>query len=453
MPRRVWGSGRYSPGAVAWHAQITALQARPDHCRAAVARLAGWMGDSKRSGERYLAELSAPGPDGIPELTTIRHTDAAGDGETAERFTRGLTRAEHYAYVPVLAAKTLRHPLFVLYCAIAYATATRTPVTAAELAALLQVAESTARRMTTELERLGWITVHRRTGAHGRHTYETHDRPLHPVPDDPAPPRTDGGSGACTDGGSLAIKEDPGLTDSGELPPTPVLGIRRRRPTATSARERAAVDAFGRRRGLDLTPGAWHLVHRVLAPVRHMLDTLTGWEWERLVGDVLARLHAGDTPERLHDRLERRYARMHTGPADTGDDPGRIRSGARWLLGAGLVRHGCEDPDCETGTRWSTGTDCPVCVLRHQTAAARTRHPTEPRDQQRDPGHAPDPPPRPTLAPPPPPPPGPPARRVGPPPGGWRALVARERPTDTTRVYATRWTGDHATHLPDATGT
>ena len=76
VPKRVWGSGRYSPGAVAWHAQITALQQRPERCRASVITLAGYLGDGKRTGERYLAELSAPGPDDVPELTTIRHTDS-----------------------------------------------------------------------------------------------------------------------------------------------------------------------------------------------------------------------------------------------------------------------------------------------------------------------------------------------------------------------------------------
>lgn len=44
-------------------------------------------------------------------------------------------------------------------------------------------------------------------------------------------------------------------------------------------------------------------------------------------------------------------------------------------------------------------------------------------------------------------------RPIGAPRDGWRAVVARERPEDTARVFADRWTGDHARHLPDATGT
>lgn len=46
-----------------------------------------------------------------------------------------------------------------------------------------------------------------------------------------------------------------------------------------------------------------------------------------------------------------------------------------------------------------------------------------------------------------------PAEGFGPPRVPWRALVAHERPDDAARVYRDRWTGDHATYLPDPTGT
>lgn len=42
---------------------------------------------------------------------------------------------------------------------------------------------------------------------------------------------------------------------------------------------------------------------------------------------------------------------------------------------------------------------------------------------------------------------------VGAPRGGWRDLVARERPDDAAEVYRDRWTGTHARYLPDPTGT
>ncbi|MFF0598084.1 helix-turn-helix domain-containing protein [Streptomyces antibioticus] len=461
VPKRVWGSGSYSPGAVAWHAQITALQRRPERCRASVARLAEWMGDSKRSGERYLRELSAPRPDGTaPELTTIRHTDAAGDGETAERYVRGRTRDEHFARVPVLAAKVLRHPLFVLYCALTYADATATPLTRAELAALLGVTQITVRTMARELERLGWITQHHRTGAHGRNEYTVHDRPLRAVPDLPDHAPSDGGSGASAGGGSLASKEDAGLTDQRNHPPTAVSGIRRRRPTATSARERAELDAFGRRRGLDLTPDAWRTVRGILTPVAHDLAALTPTEWERLVAAVLAQLGDGQTPARLRARLERRYARMRPAGSEPDGRP-EIRRTGRWLIGAALTRHGCPDPRCETGTTWPTGEDCPTCALRRERAdgLARLTAELDAREAEmaarrpQTPAHRlPDPEPPAPPARPPDTPPHAPTGRVGAPPGtgGWRSLVARERPQAAADAYRHRWHGDHAHHLDTA---
>lgn len=397
VPKRVWGSGRYTPGAVAWHAQITALQCRREHCRAGVLTLAGWMGDSQRSGERYIAELHAPGADGIPELTTIRHTDAAGDGETAERWTRALAPGEHFAYVPVLAAKTLRHRLFVLYCAIAYAVATRTPVTTAELAVLLAVTEFSARRMVNELEHLGWITVHRRTGAHGRNEYEVHDRPLHPVPDTPDPdpaPHTDGGSGACTDGGSLASKEDPGLTDGRS---TEVRGSFRRRradrkwapePVDTGGNATRCTDpaagpvpdwARGRVRPLErpayagpeltLSPRVW----AVLEPVRDLMAQCTPYTARRIAREIGHQLDTGIWPDEIRDQVAR--LRCWT-PDEEINDPGR------WLLGAVLpVRSRCAMTGCHWGYLAHTGMPCKACAEIDQARAAerrRTAHPPHP---------------------------------------------------------------------------
>ncbi|MFE6282456.1 hypothetical protein [Streptomyces sp. NPDC057877] len=375
VPRRVWEGGRYSPGAVAYHAQITALAQRADGCRAAVATLAGYLGDSKRTAERYLAELAAPGPDGIPELATVRRTGADGDGETAERRTRGCTRGEHFAYVPVAAAKTLRHPVFVLYCALAHATATRTPVTTGELAALLDVTERTARRMTAELERLGWITVHRRTGRHGRHDYEVHERPLHPV-DDPTGADTDGGSGACTDGGSLAIKEDAGLTD--ERSTQERGSFRRRRGTGSTPAD--PVDTPGNSAGgnypvapvipaafqgrvrpsarpaydgppLTLSPRVW----AVLAPVHDLLPAISPYLVRRIAREIGRQLDTGVWAEDIRDQLTR--LRTWTPPAE-------IRDPGRWILGAALpVRPGpCGTADCHYGFQRYTGTPCKACA-------------------------------------------------------------------------------------------
>lgn len=384
VPKRVWGTGRYSAGAVAYHAQVTALAQRADGCRAGVLTLAGYMGDSKRTAERYLAELAAPGPDGIPELTTIRHTDGAGDGETAERHTRGLARGERFAFVSVLAAKALRHPLFVLYCALAYAVATRTPVTAAELAGLLGVSERSARRMTDELEDLGWITVHRRTGDHGRHEYETHDHPLHLVADEPLPPDTDGGSGADTNGGSLASKEDPELTDTRD---TAQVGgaFRRRRddrkwvrppvenpvaPVAATFRPTPPVRPLERPAyagpALTLHPRVW----AVLEPVRDLLAQCTPYTARRIAREIGAQLDSGIWPDEIRDQVARLRAWT---PTETITDPGR------WLLGAVLpVRSRCGMTGCHWGFLAHTGTPCKCCAEIDQARALerqRAAHP------------------------------------------------------------------------------
>jgi hypothetical protein len=367
VSKRVWGEGRYSPGAVAWHVQITALQQRPERCRASVATLARYMGDSKRTGERYLRELGTPGPDGVAELTTIRHTDSAGDGETGERFTRALERGEHFALVPVAAAKSLRHALFVLYCALTYAVATRTPVTAAELAGVLGVTEMTARRMTGELERAGWITVHRRGGTHGRHAYEVHDHPLHPVAAEPEAVSSDGGSGASADGGSLAIKEDAGLTDSRTTQPGGA--FRRRRddrkwvgspvdtggnapvvPPALRGRVRPSAPPAYAGPQLTLSPRVW----AVLAPVADLLPGCTDFAVRRIAREVGRQLDDGIWPEEIRDQLDR--LRRWT-PTEDIRDPGR------WLLGAVLpVRSRCNRPGCHWGFLAHTGMPCKACA-------------------------------------------------------------------------------------------
>ncbi|WP_055527761.1 hypothetical protein, partial [Streptomyces graminilatus] len=357
VPKRVWGEGRYSPGAVAWHAQITALQKRPERCRASVDRLAGYMGDGKRTGERYLAELSAPGPDGVPELTTIRHTDPSGDGETAERCTRHVRADEHFALVPVLAAKALRHPLFVLYCALTYAVDTKTPVTAAELAALLGVTEMTARSMTRELDRLGWITVHHRAGAHGRHEYDVHDHPLRPVPSPPEDPSSNGGSGASADGGSLATKEDPVLTDDENN--TPPVGVSAVGELTVSVRGPGDVLPETFRSAPEPRPyGGPALrisprVREVLAPVADLLPAVNTFVIRKASREIGRQLDAGIPSDDLHDQILNRRAR--TGAAN-------LRDPGRWLLGVALAPSPCGLTDCVDGFMIHTDAPCKTCA-------------------------------------------------------------------------------------------
>jgi len=369
IPKRVWGSRHYAPGAVAFHAQVTALAQRTAGCTAGVAVLAHFMGTSKRTAERYLAELAAPGPDGVPELVTVRRTGPDGDGDTALRRTRGCARGEHFAYVPVLAAKSLRPALFVLYCALTYATATRTPAAAAELADVLGVTERSARRMVGELEALGWITVHRRADVHGRHAYDVHDHPLHPVTEQPVRPDTDGGSGADTIGGSLAIKEDTGLTDESTTQPGGAFRRRRddRKWVATP------VDTLGNRAPatfrsaprppytgpqLTLSPRVW----AVLAPVHDLLPGVNTYMVRRIAREIGHQLDSGIYAEDIHDQLQR--LRAWTPPEE-------LRDPGRWILGAALpVRSRCGRTGCHWGFLAHTGAPCKACA---EIAEARTR--------------------------------------------------------------------------------
>lgn len=471
--RVVVDTAAYADADTKVYGKVAALSKnRP--CEAGVVRLAEFTGLSVSAVEKALTRLSRPAQtDGVRELTRKQRSHrSTGKGLTNERTCRELEEAERFVYAPVRAADTLRGTLHRLYLILRYTTLVEhRDLTLAEIGQALAhhggkhagepLHEGTAARLLDELEAAGWITQDKRGGYRGRHQITVHDDPVRPV-DGPAPvppsPRTgpattpDDEYGAAPDleCGAPAYKEDQELAHPGNNNSPAVLGIRRRRPTGGGARDaRDVLDTFGRRAGLDLTPGAWRTVWSVLDPVRHELGPLSGWEFERLVYDVLRRLH--DEPaERLHDRVQRRYTVMRT---DDPDQPPAIRSFARWLIGAALVRRGCENPDCETGTLWSAGISCPACALRRETAdtPARpvrqfsTRDATPPRD--RPPAAAPA---RPPL-----PPPRPPTGHVGAPPGtgGWRALVARERPADAAHTYRHRWTGDHARHLPDATGT
>lgn len=379
LPIRLWGRGLYSHGAVRYAAQTIALDQRGRRCRATVATLARYMGDSKRTAERRLAELAAPAADGNTAMTVIRHTAEGGTGESAERRMHPAGRGEHFAYVPVGAAKSLRPVLFVLYCALAYADATGTPVTAGELGSLLGVAERSARRLVDELQALGWITVLHRDGRQGRHTITVHEHPLHPVTDVPGPVHSDGGSGPDTDGGSLAIKEDTGLTDEST---TQAGGAFRRRrddrkwaaaPVDNSVAPVAGPDtpATFRSAGrpaarpayagppLTLSPRVW----AVLAPARDLLPGITTFAVRRIAREIGRQLDAGVWPEDIRDQIERLRAWT---PTDDIRDPGR------WLLGAVLpARSRCGSTDCYWGFLAHTGAPCKAC-------AELTSHPPHP---------------------------------------------------------------------------
>lgn len=364
IPARLWTSGRYSHGAVRYWGQLAALDRAAEGCRAGVVTLAGYLGDSTRTAERYLAELSEPGPDGIPEMTTVRHTHPGGTGTTAERRMRPVARIEHFAYVPVTAVKALRPTLVVAYCVLAWAVAVGAPHTAAELAAALGVTVRTARRLVDELEALGWAEIERRAGHQGRHLVTVHDHPIHLVPD----LVTDGGSGADTDGGSLASKEDPGLTDTRD---TAQVGgaFRRRRddrkwgpapvenpvaPVAATFRPAAPVRPSARPAyagpELTLSPRVWD----VLAPVHDLLARCTPYTARRIAREIGTQLDTGIWPDEIRDQITRL---RHWTTDEQITDPGR------WLLGAVLpVRSKCGTAGCHWGFLAHTGMPCKACA-------------------------------------------------------------------------------------------
>ncbi|MEL3949476.1 hypothetical protein, partial [Streptomyces sp. LNU-CPARS28] len=413
VPLRLVAGAQYADTALSVYVKIAALSQRAEGCTARVDTLATYLAMSKSAVERGLAQLRVPDEvDGVVEVPTVRRTLPGGRGQSAHRTTRPLARGELWVWIPVRAAEVLSPRLLRLYALLAYATARRFPVTVTELGEMLRhhtgrragehLGERQARRLVDELEVSGWLTVHRRDGAHGRHAYETHRHPLHPVttpavtPAPPVPPRDPDraghdqaadihdGSGADLDDGSLASKEDH-LTDG--LEETGVGGgIRRRRGTGSSPRAEHAPPVpptFGRGDRVlrtDRTPGAHTTavrapytgptlqlaprIWRVLEPVRHELPQLSPYLLRKIAREIGAQLSAGVSEQRLHERLERRYAR--TTP---------IRDTGRWILGAGLPRHGCGLAGCESGTVWDTGADCELCAVNRQVAAARRATP------------------------------------------------------------------------------
>lgn len=114
---------------------------------------------------------------------------------------------------------------------------------------------------------------------------------------------------------------------------------------------------------LQLSPRIW----RVLAPVHHELPGIRPFVLRRIAREIGRQLdNPGGSEQRLTDRITRRYATTT-----------EIRDVGRWLLGAALLRHGCGQPDCETGVLWPTGADCETCALNRQVEAARARRNAE----------------------------------------------------------------------------
>ncbi|MFE5132043.1 hypothetical protein, partial [Bacillus mobilis] len=345
-------------------------------------------------------QLHTPDPvDGVTEVITVRRTSRDGDGESAERRVRAVDTdgPELFVWIPVRAAEALTPRQLRLYAAIAYAQIRRIPLALADLADHVRhqsgkhAGERQVMRLVDEMEAAGWITVHRRQGPRGRHLYEAHRHPLHaittgPTPHGPAvatPDIHDGSAPRSRDGSPC--EEDP-RTDRPDDKDAALGGeIRRRRDTGkwgagpVDNYAGAVPDSLrarhGQRRsrgrtytgpGLQLSARVWG----VLAPVRHEVEAVSVWELRQIGREIGRQLSTGTGQERLTARLMARYASTQ---------PPR-RGIGRWILGAGLPRHGCGLASCESGTTWHTGQRCPVCLDNSMDDQARqaVRAPIDP---------------------------------------------------------------------------
>ncbi|MFD6587296.1 hypothetical protein ACFWED_10485 [Streptomyces anulatus] len=397
VPLRIVVGAQYRDAALSVYIKVAALAMRPEGCTAKVSVLAEYLGLSKSVAERGLKDLTNPDEaDGLTEVITTRRTLRGGRGQSAHRVVRTAAPDEHFVWVPVRAADALSPRLLRLYALIAYAEARNVPLSVGDLGGMLyhhtgknagqHLGARQAARLLEEIGSTGWITVHARQGLQGRHAYETHRHPLHPAVQAPAAvPDIHDGSGADDHAGSLTSREDP-RTDR-PAKKTGVGGsIRRRRDAGSSAQghgEKRSNSSGGTYRGpgLQLSPRVW----QVLEPVRHELPAISPYVLRRIGQEIGRQLSAGVGAERLTARLTARWVSTEDPRRDVG----------RWLLGAGLVRHGCRLPSCESGTTWATGERCHLCANiaeGERLAAAAAEQPPAPAPRPEPPA-----PPRPTT--------------------------------------------------------
>ena len=260
----------------------------------------------------------------------------------------------------------------------------------------------------------GWVEVGRRTGHQGRHRFAVREQPgvpgddhladpgetVEPSQDEPVdnPVETvsrdlngpqsscvGDGSGSCADDGSLVNEESPttdrpeknggaawssavGEVQVGEranagapasVPATrggDTLALRADDTRSTARKPKLAGQEAGRHapQGYDgpqltLSPRVW----AVLEPVHALIPQVNTYMQRRIAREVGRQLDSGTAAERLHHRLQRRYAMVFS------DD---IRDAGRWLLGVALPRWGCGHADCEGGVMWTTRTACDTCA-------------------------------------------------------------------------------------------
>ncbi|MFE2940995.1 hypothetical protein ACFXKG_18320 [Streptomyces sp. NPDC059255] len=424
IPESLFRGTHFNDEAVTVYVKVAALDARrtwpgsrtdTDPCTAAVTELADALGLSVSAVERGLKLLNRPGPDGAaPWLSTKQRTHTGGRGRSALRHARLVPCDEAALEVPVTVAEALTPRRFRAYLHLARATAKGLPVTGAELAGELHhqpgskhagkpLSETTGRRIMTELDAAGWITLDHRAGYQGRHLVTVHRHPLLATEtavdeqlalplDTPAPAPstradtsaiTTDGSGAADHDGSLASKEDSNYSTDR----TSQLGggCRRRRgdrkwvarpvenpggvpDTFRAGHREKRSNSGGQERpydgpGLTISARIW----QVLAPVHHVYRHATVWEQREIARRIGRQLSGGCPPERLTHRIGTRYA--------TALDPYRGPDGiGRWILGVALAPGGCGLAMCEDGATWPTRAPCPGCSeIAADKAAASAR--------------------------------------------------------------------------------
>lgn len=374
LPWRVVTSSTYADATVSVYIKVAALARRREGCEAGVAYLAGLLDLSRSAVERAVTQLTRPAPaDDVVELTTTRRTLPGGRGTTAVRRPRVAGRAEPFVWVPSRLPESLPPRHVRAYAAIAYAGATGTPITYAELGDVLRhrsgkragqpLGDRSVARIVTALEESGWVSVDRRAGTHGRNLYTVRDQPFVQLT---LGPDLEDGSGGDLGCGSLADKEDPTTDSPDETQPGGP--IRRRRGDRGDAVDNPPLPPTLRAYTgpeLTLAPRIW----QVLTPVAPLLPGLPPYVVRQLAREIGRQLDAGVEPERLRGRLQHRFATTEA-----------IRDPGRWLLGAAVVRHGCGLTACESGVIWRTGMACEVCADQRASrpAAAHAARPPLP---------------------------------------------------------------------------
>lgn len=429
---RLVESAAYADVALSAYMKVKALASRPEGCEARTETIAGYLGLSRASVERGLSQLCRPAPDdGVVELASRRRTKPGGQGTSAVRRPRPMTRTERFVWLPVAAAEDLTPRQLRAFAVIAYAQVQHIPLTVGELAQFLRhhsgrrageaLTVTAAGEVLDTLESARWVTVLRRAGAQGRHECLAHDVPpeartadsgsrgetgeagvnsaADDVSDGTSCSQPGEGSGPPAGEGSLANKESPttALPEDerdlsspavGEVPVRTAVDNPADAPSSSAGdlalraddNHRTAPSNTPRNRSSNTghsPPGPFYdgpeltlnaRIYAVLEPVHWLLQHVTRtWEQRAIAREIGRQLRCGMDDERLRLRLQRRFA--HTPASD-------IRSPGRWLLGVALPRWSCGHLDCEEGVMWSNGAPCAVCeeiIADRQATRQRTQ--------------------------------------------------------------------------------